>query len=99
MVDDYSGISGHEKPLNVELQHLGVEELPLASCINLTSINDSVPEAVQTVEVISECERENQTPIYVIPIPSTSRQSVELIGEKWVLVDDMPTEVPSKSPI
>lgn len=23
MVDDYSGISGHEKPLNVELQHSG----------------------------------------------------------------------------
>lgn len=101
MVDNYSGTSGseHEKLLNVELQHQGIEELPLASCIYLTSTNDSVSEAVQTVEVISECEREKQTPIYAIPIPSTSRQSVELIGDKWVLVDDMPTEVPLKSPI
>ncbi|XP_037876215.1 uncharacterized protein LOC105842057 [Bombyx mori] len=99
MIDDYSGTSGHLKPLNVELQHQGVEELSLSSCINLTSTNDPIPEAVQMVEVISECEKENQTPIYVIPIPSTSRQSLELIGEKWVLVDDMPTEVPSKSPI
>lgn len=100
MVVDYSETSGHEiGGEHVELQNQVVEELPLESCIIYSSINDSIPEAAQKVDVISEFQRENQsiTPINLIPIPSTSRQSVELIGGKWVLVDDMPIEVPTKA--
>ncbi|XP_075982351.1 uncharacterized protein LOC142980702 [Anticarsia gemmatalis] len=87
----------HETPPHVEVPHDEAEKLPLSPCLLISSINNSVPEAVQTVEVISECDKEKQTitPINVIPIPSTSRQRVELIEGNWVLVDDIPTEVPT----
>lgn len=100
MVVDYSETSGHELGgEHVERQNKVVEELPLESCIIYSSINNSIPKAAQTVDVISEFQREHQsiTPINLIPNPSTSRQSVGLIGGKWVLVDDMPIKVPTKA--
>lgn len=100
MVGDYSETSGHEiSGEHVELHHQAVEEKPLESCIIYSSINDSIPEAAQTVEVISEFQRENQsiTATNLIPVLSNSRQSVEMIGGKWVLVDDVPIEVPTKA--